>query len=562
MSDESPRNLSDRLRSAFSFEDVSPVYDIDVDGHVVPAQQSDESVSSNETRSDTISRPRSDSNSSGSSSSMTTPGGNSVTINGRVINVSSTAQVISSGSTPLFKKENRVQLSEDKRNDLFDKATKVRTTKFDLLTLTLSEEDKLDDTYNIGIQIAQLRSHFIKFDMDDVFTIVTPMYNPVSQSTVLGPTFNDLFTSYSQISEDKVASSNKWYNEHTVEDYYRQNLQLTFEFFENNCTKGLWEKCLEDYDEYEPEEKGGPLLFIIMMKKLQSHTDSAVQYLINSVKNLKISNFEGENVSRVVSLIRGANKRLKNVTTLPEEFPKWVLLVLQTSSVEGFNTAFSHIKREIEVVTPLRMRTSIPIYPPIEDMLRMAEKLYLDMTAANEWTGVTTKVNQSAFAASSNTGRKLTCWNCGVEGHSLKECKQAENRTMIEKFKKEFNDAKNKKKKDNEKKAKDKDKTIPIGKWAPPSKGENGKRTIDGIPRFWLDRTKRWVKDKDAPENAPPCAHVATATVPTVPSSNVSGITTVAGTTATTTGRELAIANAAHSINLAMNGLVNTFRDM
>jgi hypothetical protein len=98
-------------------------------------------------------------------------------------------------------------------------------------------------------------------------------------------------------------------------------------------------------------------------------------------------------VSRVVSLIRGANKRLRNVTTLPEEIPKWVLLVLQTSSVDEFNKAFVMIKRTIEVITPLTTK-SAPVYPPIDDMLKMAEKLYLDMTAANEWTGVTTKANQ------------------------------------------------------------------------------------------------------------------------------------------------------------------------
>jgi hypothetical protein len=63
-------------------------------------------------------------------------------------------------------------LSEYKQNNLFNKATKARSTNFALLTLTLSEEDKLDDTYNIGIQISQLKSHFIKYDMDDVFTIV------------------------------------------------------------------------------------------------------------------------------------------------------------------------------------------------------------------------------------------------------------------------------------------------------------------------------------------------------------------------------------------------------
>jgi hypothetical protein len=48
-------------------------------------------------------------------------------------------------------------------------------------------------------------------------------------------------------------------------------------------------------------------------------------------------------------------------------------------------------------------------------MLRMAEKLYLDMSAANEWTGATSKGNQSMFLATTTTGRKITCWNCGVD---------------------------------------------------------------------------------------------------------------------------------------------------
>jgi Zinc knuckle len=443
MSRESPSNLSNLLRSAFSFVEVEEEDSItDYEGNRLfgiegvqrtnTVQEPIQSTNSEEEeeKQDLIMTT----SSSNPVPSTTQPALRTVTINGRTVSVAATPQTIHAGNTPLYKKENRSALPEDKRNDLFDKATKTRSTKFDLVTLTLSEEDKLDDTYNIGIQIAQLRSHFIKYDMDDVFTIVYPsQFNPER----IGTNFSNLFVEYSSLLESDVTSSNRWYNEHTHEDYYRQNLQLTFDFFENNCTKGLWEKCLEDYDNYEAEEKGGPLLFIIMMKRLQSHTDSAVQYLINSVKNLKISNFEGENVSRVVSLIRGANKRLRNVTTLPDEFPKWVLLVFQTSTVEDFNKVFSHLKREIEVVTPLRTNAR-PTYPSVEDMLRMAEKLYLDMTSANEWTGIHTKANQSAFIAgntnnnSNNSNKKLSCWNCGGDGHSLKECPKPANPTMVE----------------------------------------------------------------------------------------------------------------------------------
>jgi hypothetical protein len=68
--------------------------------------------------------------------------------------------------------------------------------------------------------------------------------------------------------------------------------QLSLEYFENNCTEALWEKVVEIHDEYPAKQRGGLLAFIIMMKLLQSHTDSAAQYLINSVKNLKISSYE------------------------------------------------------------------------------------------------------------------------------------------------------------------------------------------------------------------------------------------------------------------------------
>jgi hypothetical protein len=54
MSDERPRNLTDRLRSAFLFEEASPVYDINIDGQIVPVQPKTteyKSVSSQETRS-------------------------------------------------------------------------------------------------------------------------------------------------------------------------------------------------------------------------------------------------------------------------------------------------------------------------------------------------------------------------------------------------------------------------------------------------------------------------------------------------------------------------------
>jgi hypothetical protein len=157
------------------------------------------------------------------SSDMSTPPPNppgtpsTVVVNGRTINVAAMPQTINAVTTPLFWEENRTALLEDKCNDLYDKATKTRS-------LTLSEEEKLDDTYNIGIQLTQLCNHFIKFDINDVFTIVYP--NSIFPDQIHPTMFSDLFVDYLTIQETQVAASNSWYNEHTHDDYQRTNLQL------------------------------------------------------------------------------------------------------------------------------------------------------------------------------------------------------------------------------------------------------------------------------------------------------------------------------------------------
>jgi hypothetical protein len=112
-------------------------------------------------------------------------------------------------------------------------------------------------------------------------------------------------------------------------------------------------------------------------------------------------------------------------------------MVLQTSSFNNFNKTFSHLKRTIEVVTPLTTRT-LPRYPAIEELLWMAEKLYLDISSSNEWTGETSKGNQAVFNVINTGARKLICWNCDTEGHSLRDCPKPTNQQIVEKNKKLF----------------------------------------------------------------------------------------------------------------------------
>jgi hypothetical protein len=134
MSEESPRSLSSQILLAFSFEEVtSSTSAIDLDGLYIVGQESIEEESASEEEESIGKENSEDENSSQESRpDMTTPAGKTITINGRKINIAAMPQtVVAAQSTPLYKKEDCLKLTGDKLNNLFDKANKSKTSKFD-----------------------------------------------------------------------------------------------------------------------------------------------------------------------------------------------------------------------------------------------------------------------------------------------------------------------------------------------------------------------------------------------------------------------------------------------
>ena len=80
-------------------------------------------------------------------------------------------------------------------------------------------------------------------------------------------------------------------------------MNLTYKDLVNNVEDSLQSKVKETYLKYPVEQKGGPLFFKIMIDILQNNSSEAAKYLISTVKDIKISNYDGENVEQVVSLI-------------------------------------------------------------------------------------------------------------------------------------------------------------------------------------------------------------------------------------------------------------------
>ena len=270
-------------------------------------------------------------------------------IGGRRVELANTEKVIVDTTTAYNKKEDRNSLDAHKLNDLFMKAVRTSQKKYNFININLDDPDILEDTYNLGMAISRTQVNHSRFDMHDVFSVVDPNN---------GYTVTDLYKNHSLLTEEEVAISNEFYLTMTNGNdnkWYQQNMSLTYEYFINNVEEGLQTKVLETYLTYPPKQRGGPLFFKIMIDILQNNSSKAAKYLVQKVKDIKITNYAGENVSSVVSLIRGATNRLSNLedkhgkTEIPEDFVNDIIKIFTTSSNKEFNDIFEYYQRKTKV---------------------------------------------------------------------------------------------------------------------------------------------------------------------------------------------------------------------
>jgi hypothetical protein len=486
-----------------------------------------------------------------------------VTVNGRTIKVRTAAKtLVESQGEILYPKSLRDGLKTlNKLSDLYEKACKQHHTKYELMSLSLSDEEKLDDTYNLELLIRKTREAHMTYDMHDVFTIV------ILDSSGMPSTSKDLYSQYSDITIQQVADSNRWYKEWTEDDEFAgDNLNVTYNFMKNNVSDSLWEKTFEKYDQYSASERGGPLFFILMLNVLLSNTAEAARTLETRVKNFKITSLRGEDIDRAVSLLRGALKRLNHIkkadATWKEDMTITILKVLQTTSVDKFNAIFEGIERE-RLVNEVLQQTGQKTAYNFEALFSLAGVAYRVHCEQETWTGVSTTghSNGSVFQAgasdsSSNTFKKKdpTCWNCG-DKHMLSDCKKPKSEARIEQNKNKMYDNVKKKRaeKADQKKQPGKDKSKKNKtKFAPPAPNEQNRRVINGKNHLFNSGTKRW----DVETANVVAATAATAAAPSTPAPSA---TPSAPDSDRSRNVEVAVANASQAMTAALQGLALQF---
>ncbi len=91
----------------------------------------------------------------------------------------------------------------------------------------------------------------------------------------------------------QVALSNCWCYFWTGEDEddesFKEDLWVSAEHLKTNSHIELWTKCLETYELYPPECRGGPLMLMLILEQIQSTTESALCHLMTVFTSLKIT---------------------------------------------------------------------------------------------------------------------------------------------------------------------------------------------------------------------------------------------------------------------------------
>jgi hypothetical protein len=254
--------------------------------------------------------------------------------------------------------------------------------------------------------IERAKEHCKSYGMDEVFQIVTP---PAAGSVIDATTNKDLFTDYSKITKQQILDSTTFFRQYGQE-YDLQNLAWSEQFFRNCCDSVLSDKMDERMEKYTDAQKGGPIYFYEMMQAILTLTSDAAALMKERLRSLTLQDFKGEDVHKLVTLLRGTIKRLEMIDDVPVDMPKQLITIFQTCSVPEFVQIFNTIA-SLHTLGPL---TGGQKYDS-PTLLEAAESAYLSLSTS--WN-VPDNSKTSTFVAQQGP----TCWGCGERGHIIDNC--------------------------------------------------------------------------------------------------------------------------------------------
>ena len=329
-------------------------------------------------------------------------------------------------SEPIIPRSRRVLLQDKDKEKLVATMTKGLSTKFSVIDVRklLDESSfQISHTANLAIQLREIQVHFGEYDLLHLFTKFPDLDLDVSDPADAFNAKNtiNLLESYDSIDLDTVCHTVVWMRAYMDDETLRE-LNWTHKYLLNSCEDSSGDGSLfnsvsskvANLESLDVGQGGGPITFMLIISFILSSSEEALTLLADKLQNLKITDYQGENIITMNSQLKHVISRLSQTDHLPVDIDKKILKLLQTSSNEDFNKTFHTLQNLVSL--------GIATIPNWSDLLAKAEIIYTRECTSGNWTMDVAHDANSAFKADT-----IICYNCGEPGHLAPNCPHKKN---------------------------------------------------------------------------------------------------------------------------------------
>ena len=178
--------------------------------------------------------------------------------------------------------------------------------------------EHFESVYSVVTRFDDLQESLRVNDMIGVFTIASS-YERDGTGPSAGATPIDLFHNIKTADMEVIKLANQYFMEYG-KDYHGENVGWSGEKILNSCDDALRDKLIESTRGWSPVHKGGPTYLKLLMGHIVATSKKSLRSLLNKVSSLKLTDFNGEDVTKAVSFLRGAVLILKDNDSLPSDF--------------------------------------------------------------------------------------------------------------------------------------------------------------------------------------------------------------------------------------------------
>jgi Zinc knuckle len=311
-------------------------------------------------------------------------------------------------------KEKQAALSTSDKQKYQAKATQGLEYKFTILESIAdveTDKEKLKPLYNVATRIDEYKRAVRAYNMQDVFLVPNEFADHDTRGRIpaAGAQGIDLFSSYSAISLEVVKDHSKFIFKNAASTFLTENLVWSGTLLLNSCDEKLRDRLHETTRHWPVYYQTGPVLFKLMTQDIMVHTASLMRTVLNILLKLGVKDFDGENVSNCVTVVRGLVEQLENSSAMPHDAIQIVGDVFRHTSVDDFKTfvvqVLSNHEQGIKELT-------------LTQFIDTVDKKYREMIGiAGAWTAGGGLQDSAFFNKFSGK-----CFNCGKEGHRAADC--------------------------------------------------------------------------------------------------------------------------------------------